>query len=498
MPDNSTTLETRNIPVVIDKSHLITIGEKLYTEKMSFIRELVNNAYDADATEVEIILTASEIVIRDNGSGMDEKDLRQYFTIGSSLKKEETLSPRFNRKRIGEFGIGKFAALAACREFEVDSQKGDFRARLIFDKEAWSRHENWHLDIHILAKDPNREHGTSVTLRGMDSAFPAWKVRRYLSERTPIHAPDFSVVLNGEAVTGEIMTGRQLPIQLQTPFGPVTGNITIVPLNSKNFRFGIAVCVKQVMIRNELFGLENSRKWGVTRITGRVNADFLPITSNRDDFIRDAREFDVFNNSMKKEINKAIQALRQEGDQKANLQASKVLKEALSKIGKALKTHKNLFPEAQVPMGSSSGSDFDEKNGFEVSNAKFIPTNKDISPEVLAKLKELPGKGKRRRISAILGSKSVIRSLKVVGLDIAVRLEHLGEEEESLISGGVIYVNLDHPLYRTYRNNDELLTTHVARVITKELTLQAGIKTAEEAFTLQSGLLTEALKEKGV
>ncbi len=70
---NPTALETRPIPVTIDKSHLITIGEKLYTEKMSFVRELVNNAYDADATEINMVLTPSEIIIRDNGSGMDER-----------------------------------------------------------------------------------------------------------------------------------------------------------------------------------------------------------------------------------------------------------------------------------------------------------------------------------------------------------------------------------------------------------------------------------------
>jgi hypothetical protein len=50
------TLETKPIPVTIDKSHLITIGEKLYTEKVSFVRELVNNAYDADAIEVHVTI----------------------------------------------------------------------------------------------------------------------------------------------------------------------------------------------------------------------------------------------------------------------------------------------------------------------------------------------------------------------------------------------------------------------------------------------------------
>ncbi len=38
------------LPVTVDKSHLITIGERLYSESIELIRELVNNAYDADAT----------------------------------------------------------------------------------------------------------------------------------------------------------------------------------------------------------------------------------------------------------------------------------------------------------------------------------------------------------------------------------------------------------------------------------------------------------------
>ena len=57
---------------------------------------------------------------------------------------------------------------------------------------------------------------------------------------------------------------------------------------------GIAVLVKGVTVRYETFGLETSRKWGVARITGKVSADFLPITSNRDDFLRDASEFAAF------------------------------------------------------------------------------------------------------------------------------------------------------------------------------------------------------------
>jgi hypothetical protein len=218
----------KTIPVTIDKSHLVTIGEKLYTEKMSFIRELVNNAYDADATEVRVDISPTAIVISDNGSGMDEGGLRQYFTIGSGFKKDKDTSPVYGRKRIGEFGIGKFSALAICKKFEIDTQKGDFRARLIFDKEAWSMHEDWHLNIDILPPDPERKASTIITLRDINTQFQPTRVKRYLAERTPIHAPDFMVAFNGDIISEAEVAGKRLAIHVHLmPYGIVSGELVV-------------------------------------------------------------------------------------------------------------------------------------------------------------------------------------------------------------------------------------------------------------------------------
>ena len=43
------------IAVTIDKSHIITIGERLYTESLEFVRELVNNAYDASQAGIQLL-----------------------------------------------------------------------------------------------------------------------------------------------------------------------------------------------------------------------------------------------------------------------------------------------------------------------------------------------------------------------------------------------------------------------------------------------------------
>ena len=62
------------LQVTVDKAHLVTIGEKLYAESVELVRELVNNAYDADATAVYINVTDDQITVEDDGSGMNENE----------------------------------------------------------------------------------------------------------------------------------------------------------------------------------------------------------------------------------------------------------------------------------------------------------------------------------------------------------------------------------------------------------------------------------------
>ena len=67
--------EASYLTITVDKSHIITIGERLYEQSIELIRELVNNAYDADATRVDVTVSEKEIVISDNGEGMDMEGL---------------------------------------------------------------------------------------------------------------------------------------------------------------------------------------------------------------------------------------------------------------------------------------------------------------------------------------------------------------------------------------------------------------------------------------
>src|SRR5438876_4837645 len=76
-----------------DEQVLARITEGIYRQPASALRELVSNAYDADATEVVILTDAprfGQITVRDNGRGLSPEVVTQLVKhIGGSAKRNE-------------------------------------------------------------------------------------------------------------------------------------------------------------------------------------------------------------------------------------------------------------------------------------------------------------------------------------------------------------------------------------------------------------------------
>jgi Histidine kinase-, DNA gyrase B-, and HSP90-like ATPase len=80
-----------------------TIGERLYTGRITWLREYIQNAIDAKANDIEISVKGGDLTIRDNGNGMDDNELiQEAFSLGSSTKGPD---------EIGELGIGMYAGV---------------------------------------------------------------------------------------------------------------------------------------------------------------------------------------------------------------------------------------------------------------------------------------------------------------------------------------------------------------------------------------------------
>lgn len=117
----------KNIAFQVD-IRLAKLLSENYRSSEKAIKELVDNAWDADSESVSVIfpeptMMDNPIIVHDNGSGMTEEELRrEYMVIASDRRlRRGDLTPQKRRKVKGKKGIGKFAGLMAANTMKLET-----------------------------------------------------------------------------------------------------------------------------------------------------------------------------------------------------------------------------------------------------------------------------------------------------------------------------------------------------------------------------------------
>ena len=138
--------ETVDTQLASNQQIISRITDGIYREPWAAFRELVANAYDADATHVVIETGApdfDQITVRDNGLGMSAETVSYIIqNIGASSKRRTLgaelhtvqpgaveLSPG-GRPLIGKIGIGLFAVAQLTQHFQIITKSRDDPVRI--------------------------------------------------------------------------------------------------------------------------------------------------------------------------------------------------------------------------------------------------------------------------------------------------------------------------------------------------------------------------------
>lgn len=99
----------------VDAGIINRLGKELVGKQETAVSELIKNAYDADATEVNLIFEKAWnkggiLTIEDNGHGMNREQLvNGFMRLSSSDKIHNPVSEKYRRQKAGRKGIGRFA-----------------------------------------------------------------------------------------------------------------------------------------------------------------------------------------------------------------------------------------------------------------------------------------------------------------------------------------------------------------------------------------------------
>ena len=129
----------------VDAQLINRLGYELVGKQETALSELIKNAYDADATKVEINFKnytkpGGTLTIIDNGNGMNVDAIKQaWMRLSTTDKNENPISPLYNRSRAGKKGIGRFAVQRLGKKLvlrtEVDGEDAGYEVVFNWDKD---------------------------------------------------------------------------------------------------------------------------------------------------------------------------------------------------------------------------------------------------------------------------------------------------------------------------------------------------------------------------
>ncbi|NFE75390.1 sensor histidine kinase [Clostridium botulinum] len=126
--------------IIEDSTIAELLGVQSFTNKESAMLELVKNAFDAQATELNIIFKNDEIIIKDNGNGMNVDDIRRHWMHVGKSDKDYEIIDKNNKKRVlaGSKGIGRFALSRLGSNIQLYSQKNNQKDKSVFWTTDWN------------------------------------------------------------------------------------------------------------------------------------------------------------------------------------------------------------------------------------------------------------------------------------------------------------------------------------------------------------------------
>ena len=210
-------MKKKALSITVHGKILDQLGYQAYQGSTESIAELVANAWDADATKVNIQLpdsTSGQITVIDNGDGMTLRECESaYLNIGYDKRRGRPVArTRKGRLIMGRKGIGKFAGFGIAEVIEIETISAETGQRTVFsmdvDKLRTDEYVSERGKIAAEYTNPDdgmkEKHGTKVVLKRLrisknisKKRFPRSLARRFLVHHT---VEDFEILVNGNPI----------------------------------------------------------------------------------------------------------------------------------------------------------------------------------------------------------------------------------------------------------------------------------------------------------
>jgi hypothetical protein len=415
------------------------LGES-YRSSEDAVKELVDNAWDADAATVKITLpdamTTDPIVVEDTGYGMTPQEVQQdYLRVARDRRaKRGTHTPR-GRPVKGRRGIGKFAGLMVAGEMVVVTRAAGQRTTLVIRRDDLVRDDTRDLERIDLPREiaacDKGDHGTTVALSQLHQnlTFPSSEKLRQLLVMEYGRVQGFVVFVNGERLGVRDAPGETF--EMREDLGlkdPVDLTFKIMNQRQPERRSGIAIRVDgKIVGKPGFFGLEEDEtipKDILRRIFGEISADGLEGTADSGAVIENSKQCAAIEEWARGQIRDAIEKTFK---RELNLQKARLTRAVELRLA-AMPEHRREFAQRTVERFIRRHYDLPDELLQKIVSVLLDALEQDVYAAVIEKIHDA-GKAGVAALSEALEEFGLIE-LSVVGQQCRRRLEFLDSLDE--------------------------------------------------------------------
>lgn len=519
---------------------------KTWISPTEIVKELIENAFDEDATKVLITILQNDTISIEDDAGMDQNGMDKFLLLGSPHKRVESISPKLRRIRTGRYGTGRLSFLTSFGSMKIRTRRGKFAKSLVIDSNVLEKLYTGNARLDELREPPLKRDGTELILSDSKTPPDMFKIMKEIRKLAVLRQPMFEVYIKtadkfkewnfegAQAIRAPDVQGHRISVNLDN--GRITGEIIIARRPLSEDERGIAVMVGNHIVVRSNFGFDTK----LNRVTGFVRCDSLTTRFADKSAIIEDDEYARFNQLMKTfVIDTVIPGLTEYEDVLITREESKIYREIDKVLGQAMVDTLELEEEVQgyemvevkehIRPGSkeqdshqykkpSHGSDsLDEKEEEETKtttggtsgvtkvdytkqHAITAPTNAfetgkgSTGEEVIDIVDEAQADGtvlRTRKVRKPILKKTF--ALKKIGYKV-IPYEDETDSRYSFTTENIVFVNKANPTYRAEASRgDEFLMRHVISIVA-EAVAQTKHPEGKEALELQNRLVAEAIR----
>jgi hypothetical protein len=316
---------------------------KTWVSPNEVVKELIENAFDEDATISLVTITKDGSVIIEDNAGMNQDSMEKFLLLGSPHKKHDRISPKLRRVRTGRYGTGRLSFLTSFESMKIKTKRDDFEKSIMIDGNTLDRLYSGNALLDELREPTLARNGTELTLKRSNTLIDAVRLTKEIRKLAILRQPMFEVYIKeaerfvewnftgAQQIMAPEIQGHRIVLNLED--GRITGEIVIARRPLSIDEKGIAIMVGNHIVTRDSFGFDTK----LNRVTGYARCDALTSRFADKSAIIEDEEYAKFNHAIRTFITETVlPSLTEYEDVLITREESKIYREIDKVLGQAI------------------------------------------------------------------------------------------------------------------------------------------------------------------